>query len=342
VTEPALRLDGVTKRYAGVAAAHDVSLDAAPGELVTLIGPSGCGKSTTLRLVAGLDRPDEGRISIAGVVAANGRIWQPPERRRVGLVFQEHALFPHLTVADNISFGLRDASRAERARRGDHWLNVIGLAQHGRRYPHELSGGERQRVALARALAPEPRLVLLDEPFASLDPTLRIRLRADIVAILRSTGTPALFVTHDQAEALSIGDRVAVMREGRIEQDGPPEDVYHSPVNRFVAGFIDETAFLPVAGGQTELGHLEDSTGDGLVVLRPHDVAVAVAVDSAGTDAKVTAAEFHGASRTYTLELPSGATILVSTPHTRRLALGDVVRATLRLGAHTIVPVSDD
>ena len=181
-------------------------------------------------MVAGLAAADRGEIRIGGDVVDDGVRRVEPEHRRTGLVFQEHALFPHLTVADNIAFGLRDLSRAERAARGDHWLDVIGLAQHGRRYPHELSGGERQRVALARALAPEPRLVLLDEPFASLDPNLRIRLRADIVAILRSTGTPALFVTHDQAEALSIGDRVAVMRDGRIEQDGPPDDVYHRPV----------------------------------------------------------------------------------------------------------------
>ena len=171
---------------------------------------------------------------------------------------------------------------------------MIGLAGHGDRYPHELSGGERQRVALARALAPEPRLVLLDEPFASLDPNLRIRLRADIVAILRSTGTPALFVTHDQAEALSIGDRVAVMREGRIEQDGPPDDVYHRPVNRFVAGFIDETAFLPVAGGHDRARPVRPRPRRALVVLRPHDVARRRAT-APGIEATVLAAEFHGA-----------------------------------------------
>ena len=207
-----------------------------------------------------------------------------------------------------------------------------------RRYPHELSGGERQRVALARALAPEPRLVLLDEPFASLDPNLRVRLRADIVGILRATGTPALFVTHDQAEALSIGDRVAVMRAGQIVQDGTPDDVYHRPVDRFVAGFIDVTSFLPVTGGHTELGPLEESTDDGLVVLRPHDVTVAV---DGGGNAKVVGAEFSGAFRTYSLELPSGAVILASTPHTTRVALGEVVRAALRPGRHTVVPASD-
>ena len=170
---------------------------------------------------------------------------------------------------------------------------MIGLAEHGRRYPHELSGGERQRVALARALAPEPRLVLLDEPFASLDPTLRIRLRADIVAILRSTGTPALFVTHDQAEALSIGDRVAVMRAGRIEQDGAPDDVYHRPANRFVAGFIDETAFLPVTAGTTELGPVE--AADWRVPRRAPRGRRDRGRRTAASRCQVIAAEFHGA-----------------------------------------------
>ena len=218
-------------------------------ELVALVGPSGCGKSTLLRLAAGLAALDSGEIRIGGDVVDDGVRRVEPEHRRAGLVFQEHALFPHLSVADNITFGLRGVSRAARAARCEHWLGVIGLAGHGDRYPHELSGGERQRVALARALAPEPRLVLLDEPFASLDPNLRARLRTDIVDVLRSTGTPALFVTHDQAEALSVGDRVAVMRAGRIEQDGPPDDVYHRPANRFVAAFMSAATFLPVTGG---------------------------------------------------------------------------------------------
>jgi iron(III) transport system ATP-binding protein len=181
--------------------------------------------------------------------------------------------------------------------------------------------------------------VLLDEPFASLDPNLRIRLRADIVAILRSTGTPALFVTHDQTEALSIGDRVVVMRAGRIVQDGSPDDVYHRPVDRFVAGFIAETAFVPVAAGHTELGPLDGSRADGLVVLRPHDVIIDV--DRGTTEAKVIAADFHGASRTYALELSSGAVILASTTHTMRFALGEVVRVALRPGLHAIVPPTD-
>jgi iron(III) transport system ATP-binding protein len=345
VTEPVLGLRGVRKAFGPVAAVAGVDLTVSDHELVALVGPSGCGKSTLLRVVAGLASADAGEIRIGGDLVDDGVRRVEPEHRHTGLVFQEHALFPHLTVADNIAFGLRDLPRSARRGRADHWLSVIGLGGHGGRYPHELSGGERQRVALARALAPEPRLVLLDEPFASLDPNLRIRLRADIVGILRSTGTPALFVTHDQEEALSIGDRVAVMREGRIEQDGSPDDVYHRPVNRFVAGFIDETAFLPVAAGETELGPVENATADGLVVLRPHDVIVGEDVaaigDRRGADAKVIAAEFHGPTRTYSLQLPSGALVLATTPHTTRFAPGDMVRATIGQGRHAIVPTTD-
>jgi iron(III) transport system ATP-binding protein len=337
VTDFVLELTGVRKAFGRVTAVDGIDLTVAEHELVALVGPSGCGKSTLLRVVAGLTPADAGEIRISGEVVDDGSRCVEPEHRRTGLVFQEHALFPHLTVAGNITFGLRDLSRSARAARADHWLEVVGLRGHGDRYPHELSGGERQRVALARALAPEPRLVLLDEPFASLDPNLRIRLRADIVGILRSTDTPALFVTHDQAEALSIGDRVAVMREGRIEQDAAPDDVYHRPVNRFVAGFIDETAFLPVSGGQSELGPIDtEGPGDGLVVLRPHDVVIAV--DGPGTEGTVVAAEFHGAIRTYALRLPSGAVVLASTPHSVRFETGEAVRATLRPGPHTIVP----
>jgi len=347
MTTPVLDLRGARKAFGPVTAVDGVDLVVSEHELVALVGPSGCGKSTLLRVVAGLVPADEGEIRISGQLVDDGTRCVEPEHRRTGLVFQEHALFPHLTVRGNITFGLRHLSRSARAARGQHWLEVIGLAHHGDRYPHELSGGERQRVALARALAPEPTLVLLDEPFASLDPNLRVRLRGDIVGILRSTGTPALFVTHDQEEALSIGDRVAVMREGRIEQDASPDDVYHRPANRFVAGFIDETAFLTVEGGRTELGPLtSEAPGDGLVVLRAHDVVLdadgAGTGADPGTEATVVAAEFHGPVRTYTLRLPSGALLLADASHTTRLEPGEVVRARLRPGLHTVLPTSAD
>jgi iron(III) transport system ATP-binding protein len=336
MTDPVLDLRGVHKAFGPITAVAGVDLVVAEQELVALVGPSGCGKSTLLRVVAGLTAADQGEIRIGGEVVDDGSRCVEPEHRRTGLVFQEHALFPHLSVAGNIGFGLRGLTRSDRTARAEHWLGVIGLAGHGDRYPHELSGGERQRVALARALAPEPQLMLLDEPFASLDPNLRVRLRADIVGILRSTGTPALFVTHDQEEALSIGDRVAVMRAGRIEQDASPDEVYHRPANRFVAGFIDQTAFLPVTNGATELGPIpSEAPGDGLVVLRAHDVVIDA--DGRGTEATVVASEFHGASRTHTLQLPSGAIVLATTPHTTRLEPGDGVHASLRPGHHTVV-----
>jgi iron(III) transport system ATP-binding protein len=340
VSDAVLEVRGARKAFGSVDAVAGVDLTVADHEIVALVGPSGCGKSTLLRLAAGLAALDDGEIRIAGDVVDDGVRRVEPEHRRTGLVFQEHALFPHLSVADNIAFGLRDVPRAQRPARCDHWLGVIGLSGYGRRYPHELSGGERQRVALARALAPGPRLVLLDEPFASLDPNLRDRLRADIVAVLRTTGTPALFVTHDQAEALSVGDRVTVMRAGRIEQDAAPEDVYRHPANRFVAGFMGDAAFLPVSGGATELGTV---TGNGsgadepeLLVVRPQDVTITAPDD--GVPATVLTAEFHGATRTYRLRLPSGAEVRATVPHTVQVGVGDRVAVTLGPGDHALVP----
>ena len=341
MTTSVLDVRGVHKAYGGVVAVAGADLTVAEHEIVALVGPSGCGKSTLLRLAAGLADVDRGVICIGGDVVDDGVRRLEPEHRRTGLVFQEHALFPHLTVEDNIAFGLRGVPRAERHARGERWLDVIGLAGYGRRYPHELSGGERQRVALARALAPEPRLVLLDEPFASLDPNLRARLRTDIVAVLRTTMTPALFVTHDQAEALSIGDRVAVMRAGVIEQDASPDDVYHRPTNRFVAGFMGTATFLRIADGCTELGPLHRSAPDGsLLVVRPHDVALETGDGVAGVAVTVVTTEFHGATRTHVVRLPSGIELAVTTSHTVRLLPGAVARAHLCPGDHAVV--SDD
>lgn len=339
MSDAVLEVRGARKAFGAVDAVAGVDLTVADHEIVALVGPSGCGKSTLLRLAAGLAAVDAGEIRIGGDVVDDGVRRVEPEHRRTGLVFQEHALFPHLSVADNIAFGLRDVSRSQRGARCDHWLGVIGLAGYGRRYPHELSGGERQRVALARALAPGPRLVLLDEPFASLDPNLRDRLRTDIVAVLRATGTPALFVTHDQAEALSVGDRVAVMRAGRVEQDAAPDDIYHRPANRFVAGFMGAAAFLLVSGGRTELGAVDGGhPDDRLLVVRPQDVTITTPDRAGGVPATVVTAEFHGATRTYRLRLPSGAEIQAIVPHTVRVDVGDHVTVTLGPGDHAVVP----
>jgi iron(III) transport system ATP-binding protein len=331
-----LELRGVRKSYGPVAAVDGVDLDVAEHELVALVGPSGCGKSTLLRLAAGLAGVDDGTIGIAGEVVDDGTRRVEPEDRRTGLVFQEHALFPHLTVADNIGFGLRQVPRRERAARVERWLAVMDLGGHGARYPHELSGGERQRVALARALAPEPRLVLLDEPFASLDPNLRDRLRGEIVEVLRVTGTPTLFVTHDQTEALIAGDRIAVMRAGRLEQTGRPEDVYERPANRFVAAFMGPASFLPIVGGTTELGPPDRPAPDGaLLVVRPEQVVVAA--DDATARAVVTATEFRGGTRTYDLRLASGAEVRAAVAPSTRVAVGDDVGIRLRPGEHAVV-----
>jgi len=346
---PTLALRDVSKSFGSVAAVSGMSLDVADDEILALVGPSGCGKSTLLRLVAGLYGIDAGSVRIADVVVDDGGRRIDPEARHVGLVFQEHALFPHLTVAANVTFGMRSVPRSARSARMEEWLQMVGLGGFAERYPHELSGGERQRVALARALAPEPRLMLLDEPFASLDPSLRAQVRHDVVEILRATGTPTVFVTHDQAEALAIGDRVAVMRSGRLEQVGTPEVVFHQPCNRFVARFMGEAAFLPLNGsGATELeASRAIAAGDGAagggesVLIRPDDVTIApVGADGDGPVATVIAAEFRGPTWCYTLALPSGQIVQSTQPHTERYDLGAEVRAAL-LPGHDPFVVAD-
>jgi iron(III) transport system ATP-binding protein len=342
---PALTLRGVSKRFGRTVALDDVDLELRDGELLALVGPSGCGKSTLLRVVAGLLGADRGEIRLGGAVVDDGSKRLDPERRHVGLVFQEHALFPHLSVGDNVAFGLRSLPRRQREAVRDRWLELVGLRAHDRQFPHELSGGERQRVALARALAPEPQLMLLDEPFASLDPNLRTQIRADVVGLLRATGTPAVFVTHDQGEAMAIGDRVAVMRAGRIEQQGSPETVFHVPSNRFVAGFMGDAAFLPIVtngtGPRTELGPVDVPGGVGpttVAMARPDDLTFEPAVD--GPD-EVLGAEFRGATWCYSLRLPSGTIVHSAQPHLVRAARGDRVRVSLVPG-HRLVVVDED
>ncbi len=346
---PALVLDGVTKRYGAVVAARSLHLSAAPGDLLTLIGPSGCGKSTVLRLVAGLDRPDEGSIDIAGDTVTGHRQWQPPERRRVGLVFQDHALFPHLDVAGNVAFGLNRLPRADRSRRVGEVLDLVRLGHLAGRYPHELSGGEQQRVALARALAPRPAVVLLDEPFSSLDENLRAQVRADTVAVLRETGTTAVLVTHDQTEALSVGDRVVVMRDGAIEQTDTPHRVFEAPSTRFVASFMGEADFLPAhvrdALLTCEIGVVSTVPGwadcdvDVDVVLRPHEVALAV---DPASEARVVAVEYHGAFVLHTVMLGSGRTLRSWQPHSVRHPVDTRVAVTVVPGIVPTLLVGQD
>jgi iron(III) transport system ATP-binding protein len=345
---PALVLDRVSKHYGDSVGASDLDLAVAPGELVTLIGPSGCGKSTTLRLVAGLERPDEGTIRIAGDVVADGRRFQEPERRRVGLVFQDHALFPHLTVAKNVAFGLDRFSRAERRARVGEVLELVRLHHLAGRYPHELSGGEQQRVALARALAPRPAVVLLDEPFSSLDESLRAQVRRDTTAALRETGTTAVLVTHDQTEALSVGHRVVVMHDGVIEQADTPERVFEQPSTRFVASFMGDADFLPARVHRAlltcEIGIVStvpgwaDSDVDVDVVLRPHEVALHPDPDS---PARVSAVEYHGAFVLHHVRLASGRTLRSWQPHNVRHPVGTPVAVSVTAGTTPTLLVDD-
>lgn len=246
MSSPVIQLEGVTKRFrpGPVTAVDDVSLDVREGEIFTLLGPSGCGKTTMLRLMAGFEVPDAGTIRIGGREVAGPRRWVPPEKRGVGMVFQDYALFPHLTVGENVMFGLDRMGRKARKNRAEEVLDILDLGPFFRRYPHELSGGQQQRVSLARALAPEPVVVLMDEPFSNLDAHLRDQVRDEVVGILREAGVTCVFVSHDQRDALAISDRVAVMNRGRVEQVGSPREIYKHPESVFVATFVGRTNLL--------------------------------------------------------------------------------------------------
>jgi iron(III) transport system ATP-binding protein len=307
VTEPAIDARGVDKRFGGTRAVDGATLTVPEGELVALLGPSGSGKTTLLRVIAGFEEPDAGCVAIAGRPVAGDGAWVEPEHRRIGMVFQDGALFPHLTVERNVAFG---ASRRERVA---ECLQLVGLSGRAASYPHELSGGERQRVALARALAADPEVVLLDEPFASLDAGLRDALRAEVTGILRAAGTSALLVTHDQAEALSLAGTVAVMREGRIEQVGTPEEIYERPQSRWVAEFLGEADVIPGTASQgmveCELGRFgaaPELAGRVSVVIRPESVAIGSGPASGHAEGVVVARSFYGHDQLVHVELPSG------------------------------------
>ena len=305
----AIGVDAVYKAYGAVRAVEAVSFQVAAGEIVALLGPSGSGKTTLLRMIAGFEAPDSGSVTIAGRTVAGPGTMIEPEQRRIGMVFQQGALFPHLNVQANVAFG---ATREERVR---ECLALVELGHRGRAFPHELSGGERQRVALARALAAEPDVVLLDEPFAALDASLRESLREEVAAILRSAGATALLVTHDQAEALSLADQVAVMRDGRLEQVGTPEDVYDRPRSRWVAEFLGEANVLPGSAesgvATCELGRFtvpEGVVGPVEVVVRPESIALGHAGRrDADAEGVVVARSFYGHDQVVSVELPSGS-----------------------------------
>ncbi len=329
-----IRLEGVTKRFGAVGAANGVSLGLAKGQLMALLGPSGCGKTTTLRMIAGFEPVDSGEIEIGGQVVASPRVHLPPERRRVGMVFQEYALFPHLSVLDNVRFGLH-LYTGDRVRRANEVLDLVGLAGVENRMPHELSGGQQQRVALARALAPEPALVLLDEPFSNLDAGLRVRVRAEVRAILKEANATAIFVTHDQEEALSLVDQVAVMLNGRVHQVASPQKVYRQPVSREVAAFVGEANFLPgTATGREvvcELGTLETQVtvaGPVDVLIRPENLQILPGPATAAY--RVRSSLFFGHDQLLTVETSSGTMLNARLGPSFHFALGQPVQLAVK------------
>ncbi|MDX1521849.1 MAG: ABC transporter ATP-binding protein [Anaerolineae bacterium] len=304
----AIRAQGLSKKFGEVYAVDGVNLSLREGQFLALLGPSGCGKTTTLRLLAGFEPLDAGEIEIAGQVVSSGRVNLPPEQRSIGMVFQEYALFPHLNVADNIAYGL--AKGTDKRRRTMEVLELVGLPDVGRRMPHELSGGQQQRVALARALAPNPALILLDEPFSNLDAGLRVQVRAEVRRILKQARATAIFVTHDQEEALSLADEVAVMLEGHIVQTDTPRRLYRRPVSKAVAEFMGDANFLPgdVSDGTVEcaLGKLNTAspyTGQVEVMLRPEDIALHPAETGS---AQIIDTQYFGHDQLIQIEMASG------------------------------------
>jgi iron(III) transport system ATP-binding protein len=296
-----LTLDSVTRRFNGVAAVRKVSLVLKPGEVACLLGPSGCGKTTLLRIAAGIERPSSGRVFYDEIEVAGPSTFVPPEKRNIGLMFQDFALFPHLTLLDNVAFGLRRLARAEATKLALHGLERVGLASMAEAYPHNLSGGEQQRVALARAIVPRPQVMLMDEPFSGLDQRLRETVRAKTLELLRETRSSCLLVTHDPIEAMSVADRIFLMRAGMLIQSGTPEELYRQPVDIESARFFSD--FNTIAGegrggaARCALGDLvlaRPAPGGKLTVLiRPQGIRPAL-VPAEGFEALVTASRFLG------------------------------------------------
>ncbi|MBE9181722.1 ABC transporter ATP-binding protein [Oculatella sp. LEGE 06141] len=343
---PILHVERVTKQFprTDFPAVADVTLTLAQGELLGLLGPSGCGKTTLLRLIAGFEPLQSGQVALAGQIVAASGVWVAPERRSIGMVFQDFALFPHLTVAENIAFGLKQSNRKQQAQaqaRIAEAIALVGLQGFEKRYPHELSGGQQQRVALARALAPRPALVLLDEPLSNLDVQVRLYLRQEIRDILKATGTSGVFVTHDQEEALAIADQVAVMRRGHVEQLGTPEDIYREPVSQFVAEFVTQANFLPTQRQgefwQTEVGRfaaddrplpgsseeLQPQSRTGVLMIRQEDLTIEP--DEQG-DIIVRDRQFLGREYCYCLRTVSGLELHARTSLVTAIPVGARVR----------------
>ena len=353
-----LSLDGITKRYTPEQppAVDQVSFDLRQGDILGLLGPSGCGKTTLLRLIAGFEQPDQGTIELARQPVC-GSCWLPPERRDVGIVFQDYALFPNLSVEKNVAFGLQHLTR--RGGLTSHQvrdqaamaISLVGLRGLEKRFPHELSGGQQQRVALARALAPRPSLVLLDEPFSNLDVQVRLYLRQEVRDILKQVEASCVFVTHDQEEALAIADRVAVMRNGQIEQLGNPESIYGEPASRFIAEFVTQANFLAACRGkqgwETELGCFDVDVdpcaavgvavdfGRGDLMIRQEDLDLEA---DQNAPLQIRDRQFLGREYKYCLETASGKTLHARLPLGQRLDIGTRVRPSIRPGRLRFFP----
>jgi iron(III) transport system ATP-binding protein len=351
-----LELRDLHQAYDGHVVVRGLSFALARGAIGCLLGPSGCGKTTVLRCIAGFEAVSAGEIRLNGATVSAPGTNVPPEKRRIGMVFQDYALFPHLTVADNIAFGLHGAPRRTRAERVAELIAAVGLGGHAGKFPHELSGGQQQRVALARALAPQPELLLLDEPFSNLDVEMREKLGQEVRDIIKRTDTTAVLVTHDQQEAFAIADEIGIMHEGRIVQWDSAYNLYHRPASRFIADFVGQGVFLPgnVRSAQAvdiELGTLAgeippmceigcDACGKGCqveVLLRPDDV---IHDDASPLKAEVVHKAFRGAEILYTLRLSSGRKVLALVPSHHNHALGE--RIGIRLDVDHVVAFSQE
>ena len=340
---PVIAVAGLTKTYPGSEepAVKSLSFAVNEGEVLAILGPSGCGKTTTLRLLAGFEVPDSGEVRLRDRVVASTDDWVPPEKRGLGMVFQHVALFPHLTATQNVLYGLTKMGGAEKRRRAEEMLDLVGMAGFGKRYPHQLSGGQQQRVALARALAPGPLVLLMDEPFGSLDADMRAQMRRDVKALFSRLGTTAILVTHDQEEAFLMADRILILNRGSLLQLNTPDNIYHRPASRFEARFVGLAEFVPAELEDrrvvTELGEFpyEGSAPAEAVdlLVRPDDIEIEP--DGSG-DGVIVGREFKGADNLYSIRLPSGRLVRAVQPSEPVYHVGERVKVHARL-AHVIL-----